>query len=51
MYNDIIVTMLITDKKLLYFKPSKLGQVLCVYKTGFLWPGLIYIGYTYRCIS
>ena len=39
MYDDILRTILITDKKLLHFKLSKLGQVLCVDKTGFPRPG------------
>ena len=39
MYDDILDTILITDKKLLHFKLSKLGQILCVDKTGFRWPG------------
>ena len=32
--DDILDTTLITDKKLLHFKPSQLGQILCV-NTGF----------------
>ena len=32
--DDILVTVLIIDKKLLHFKPSQLGQILCV-NTGF----------------
>ena len=34
-YDDILDTIRITDKKLLHFKLSKLGQILCVDKTGF----------------
>ena len=32
--DDILDTILITDKTLLHFKPSQLGQILCV-NTGF----------------
>ena len=28
--DDIVVMVLIIDKKLLHFKPSQLGQILCV---------------------
>ena len=41
MYNDILDTILITDKKLLHFKLSKSGQILCVDKTCFPRPGHI----------
>ena len=37
-FDDILDTIRITDKKLLQFKLSKLGQILCVDKTGFLRP-------------
>ena len=40
--DEIFVKMLIKDKKLLHFKVSKLGQILCVDKTGFLRPSHIY---------
>ena len=35
----MFVTLLIKDKKLLHFKVSKLDQILCVDKIGFLRPG------------
>ena len=38
-FDDISDTMWITDKKLLHFKPSKSGQILCVDNTGFPRPG------------
>ena len=41
-YDDILATILITDKKLLHFKLSKSGQILRVDKTGFPGP-VIYI--------
>ena len=34
-YDDIVDTILITDKKLLHFKLSKSSKILCVDKTGF----------------
>ena len=34
-YGDGLDTILITDKMLLHFKLSRLGQILCVDKTGF----------------
>ena len=40
-YDEIVATILITDKKLLHFEPIKLGQILCVDKTCFLRPGHI----------
>ena len=41
-YDDILDKIQpITDKKLLHFKLSKLGQILCVDKTGFLSPSHI----------
>ena len=40
-YNDILDTNRITDKKLLHFKLSKLGQILHVDKTGFPRPSHI----------
>ena len=40
-YDDILDTILGTDRKLLCFKLSKLDQILCVDKTGFLRPGHI----------
>ena len=40
---DDIDTILITDKKLLHFKFSKSGQILCIDKTGFPRPGHIII--------
>ena len=42
-YDDILDMMQITDKKLLHFKLSKSGQILCVDKTCFPRPGHIYI--------
>ena len=41
-YDDILDMMQITDKKLLYFKLSKLGQILYVDKTCFPRPSHIY---------
>ena len=41
-YDDILDTIWITDKKLLHFQVSKLGQILCVDKTGFPRPGHIF---------
>ena len=38
-YDDIVDTIPITDKKLLHFKLSKLGQILHVDKTYFPRPG------------
>ena len=40
-HDDILDTTQITDKKLLHFKLSKLGQTLRVDKTCFPWPGHI----------
>ena len=40
-YNDILDTILITDKKLLHFKLSKSGKTLRVDKMGFPRPGHI----------
>ena len=40
-YYDILDTIMITDKMLLHFKHSKLGQILHVDKTCFLRPGNI----------
>ena len=40
---DILDTTLITDKYLLPFKLSKLGQILHVDKTGFLRPGNVFL--------
>ena len=37
-YNDILDTIWITDKKLLHFKLSRSGQILCVDKIGFPGP-------------
>ena len=34
-YDDILDTIWITDKKLLHFKLSKSGQILCVDKASF----------------
>ena len=42
-YDDILDTILITDKKLLHFKLSKSGEILSVDKTGFPRPGHILI--------
>ena len=42
-YDKMLVTLLIKDKKLLHFKVSKLDQILCVDKIGFLGPGHIAI--------
>ena len=42
-YDDILDTIQITDKKLLHFKLSKSGQILCVDKTNFPRPGHIYL--------
>ena len=42
-YDDILDTIGITDKKLLHFKPSKSGQILHVDKTGFPKPSHIII--------
>ena len=41
--DDIVDTIPITDKKLLHFKLSKLGQILHVDKTCFPRPGHIYV--------
>ena len=41
-YDDILDTILITDKKLLHFKLSKSGHILCVDKTCFPRAGHIY---------
>ena len=41
-YDDILDTIQITDKKLLHFKLSKSGQILSVDKTGFPRPGHIF---------
>ena len=40
-HDDMLDTIWITYKKLLYFKLSKSGQILCVDKTGFSRPGHI----------
>ena len=40
-YNDILDAIWTTDNKLLHFKLSKSGQILCVDKTGFPMPGHI----------
>ena len=40
-YDDVLDTIQITDKKLLHFKLSKSGQILCVDKTCFPRPGHI----------
>ena len=40
--DDVLHTIQITDKKLLHFKLSKLGQILCVDRTCFPRPGHIY---------
>ena len=48
-YDDILDTIQITDKKLLHFKLSKSGQILRVDKTCFPRPGHIYI-YIYKGI-
>ena len=42
-FDDISHATRITDKKLLHFKLSKSGQILCVDKTCFPRPGHIYI--------
>ena len=42
-YDDILDAILITDKNLLHFKLSKLGQIIRVDKTGFLRPSHIYV--------
>ena len=47
-YDDILDTIQITDKKLLHFKCSKLGQILHVDKTCFPRPGHIYMVYCQR---
>ena len=41
-YDDILDTIRMTDKNLLHFELSKLGQILCVDMTGFLRPGHIF---------
>ena len=41
-YDDILDTIQISDKKLLHFKLSKSGHVLCVDKTCFLRSGHIF---------
>ena len=41
-YDDILDTILITDKKLLHFKLSKSGHILHVDKTDFPRPGHIW---------
>ena len=43
--DDIVVAILVKDKKLLHFEVSQLGQILRVDKTGFLRPGykLVYL--------
>ena len=41
LYDGILNTICITDKKLLHFKLSKSSQILCVHKTGFPGPGHI----------
>ena len=38
-YDDILNAIWITDKKLLHFKLSKSGQILCVDKISFPRPG------------
>ena len=40
-YDDILVEIWITNKKLLQFKLSKSGQILHIHKTGFPRPGHI----------
>ena len=40
-YDDILDIMQATDKKLLHFKLSKWGQILCVDKTDFPRPSYI----------
>ena len=42
-YDDILDAIRIADKKLLYFKLSKSGQILHVDKTYFPRPGHIYV--------
>ena len=42
-YDDILDMIQITDKKLLHFKVSKSGQILCVDKTCFPRPGHIFM--------
>ena len=42
MYDDILDTILITDKMFVHFKLSKSGQILRVDKTGFPRPSHIY---------
>ena len=44
-YDDILDTIWITDKKLLHFKLSKLGKILHVDKTSFPRPSHIYYHY------
>ena len=51
MYDDILDTIQLTDKKLLHFKLSKSGQILHVDKTCFPRPSHIYITYPYLCNS
>ena len=41
MYDDILDTIRITDKKLLHFKPSKSSENLRINKNGFLRPSCI----------
>ena len=48
MYDDILDAVWITDKKLLHFKLSKSGQILCIDKTCFPWPGHICIKKTFK---
>ena len=41
-YDEILVTILSKDRKLLHFKVSKLGQIICINKTVFFRPSHIY---------
>ena len=49
-YDDIVDTIRITDKKLLHFKLLKSSQILYVDKTGFPKPGHQNILYLHRCM-
>ena len=49
-YDGILVTTLSKDKKLLHLKISKLCQILCVDKTGFIRPSHLLFLYVNICI-
>ena len=49
--DDILVTVLIIDKKLLHFKPSQLGQILCVNTGYFSGPSQIQVYHSSITIS